>query len=99
MTIRLILSTMAVVCSLPGAAGAQSEVCDVKSGPESFEFEHYTAEQRPQEAERFKHESDRVSRQGNRLRLKPSYFPAHRILRRRVASGPNRRCIMVVKRL
>ena len=70
MTIRLILSTMAVVCVLPGAAGAQTEACDVNSGPQSFEFEHYVAEQRPHEAERFKHDSDRVSRQADRLRLK-----------------------------
>lgn len=70
MTIRLILSTIAVVCSLPGAAGAQTEVCDRNSGPESFEFEHYVAEQRPKEAGRFKQDSDRVSRQADRLRLK-----------------------------
>jgi len=60
----------AVVCTLAGAAGAQGDVCDTKAGPPSPEFEHYTAAQWPQEAERFKANRPDVSREADRLRLK-----------------------------
>jgi len=55
---------------LAGTAYAQTDECDSEAGPPSFEFEHYAAEQRPQEADRYKRDSERVSREGDRLRLK-----------------------------
>jgi hypothetical protein len=64
-----ILSTIAVVCALPGAGEAQTDACDTRSGPPSWEFEHYATEQWPQEAERYKHNKETVSRQSGRLRL------------------------------
>src|SRR5690349_24063254 len=59
----------ALACAVAGAARAQSDVCDVKAGPPSADFEHYAAEQWPQEAERFKGNRQDVSREGGRLRL------------------------------
>ena len=70
MTIARILSTIAVACSLPGATSAQTEACDVQSGPPNPDFEHYAAEQWPQEAERYKRVRENVSREAGRLRLK-----------------------------
>ena len=63
------LSTIAVVCALPGAGEAQTDACDTQSGPPSWEFQHYAAEQWPQEAERSKHSKEKVSREAGRLRL------------------------------
>jgi len=65
-----ILSTLIIVCALPEVAVAQPDVCDTQSGPPSWEFEHYATEQWPQEAERYKHDKERVSRESGRLRLK-----------------------------
>ena len=70
MTIARILPTLAVVCALAGAASAQTDACDTRSGPPSPDFELYTTEQRPQEAARFKGNAPLVSRDGSRLRLK-----------------------------
>ena len=69
MTIARILSIAAVSCAVAGAAGAQTDACDAKAGPPSADFEHYAAEQWPQEAERFKGNRQNVSREANRLRL------------------------------
>ena len=69
MTIARILSIAAVACAVAGAAGAQTDACDAKAGPPSADFEHYAAEQWPQEAERFKGNRQNVSREANRLRL------------------------------
>jgi hypothetical protein len=60
---------------MSAAAGAQPvgerpETCDPGAGPPSQEFELYATEQWPKEAARFKGEADRVSRDGERLRLK-----------------------------
>jgi len=68
-TIARILSIAAVACAVAGAAGAQTDACDAKAGPPSADFEHYAAEQWPQEAERFKGNRQNVSREANRLRL------------------------------
>ena len=69
MTIVRILSTIAATCSLAGAAGAQTDACDVQAGPPSPEFELYVAKQWPQEAERFRSNGQNVSREAGRLRL------------------------------
>jgi hypothetical protein len=69
-TIVRLLSTLAAACLLAGAARAQTDVCDAKSGPPSPDFEFYTTEQRPQEAVRYKNNAQLVSRDGSRLRLK-----------------------------
>ena len=58
-----ILSTIAVACSLAGAAGAQTDACDTRSGPPSSDFEFYAAEQWPQEAARYKSNGQPVSRE------------------------------------
>lgn len=68
--IRLLLSTLAMACSLAGAARAQNDACDLQAGPPSTDFEHYAAEQWPREAERTKGNRQNVSREGERLRLK-----------------------------
>jgi hypothetical protein len=65
-----ILSTMAIVCALPGAGEAQTDACDTRSGPPSSDFEFYATEQWPQEAARFKSNAQDVSRESGRLHLK-----------------------------
>ena len=69
MTIARILSMTAMACVLAVSAHAQTDSCDVAAGPPSKDFELYTAEQWPQEAQRFKGRAD-VAREGDRLRLK-----------------------------
>jgi len=59
-----------MACVVAMAAHAQTDVCDPKVGPPSTDFKLYTAEQWPQEAERFKANRQDVSRDGDRLRLK-----------------------------
>ena len=70
MTLVRLLSTIAMLCALAGAAHAQTEACDTSAGPPSREFELYATEQWPKEAVRFKGNTDNVSRAGDRLRLK-----------------------------
>lgn len=70
MTLVRLPSTIALFCALAGAARAQTETCDITAGPPSREFELYATEQWPKEAVRFKGDADRVSRDGERLRLK-----------------------------
>jgi len=67
---HLLLSTMAVACSLAGTACAQSDACDLQAGPPSADFENYAADQWPREADRAKGNRQNVSRDGERLRLK-----------------------------
>jgi hypothetical protein len=69
-TLVRLLSTIAVLSALAGAARAQTETCDASAGPPSQEFELYATEQWPKEAVRFKGDTDKVSRHGERLRLK-----------------------------
>ena len=70
MTIVRILSTIAIACSLTGAARAQTEACDLASGPPSPDFEFYATEQWPREAARYKGDGQLVTREGSQLRLK-----------------------------
>ena len=69
MTLLRILATM-MAGLLAASAHAQTEACDLKSGPPSADFEHYAAEQWPREAERTKSNREDVARDGERLRLK-----------------------------
>ena len=66
----VVIILVLVLGSSMGAARAQPAACDVKAGPPSKDFELYTTEQWPQEAERFKGNRQDVSREGARLRLR-----------------------------
>jgi hypothetical protein len=65
-----LLSTIALLGALAGAARAQTEGCDTSAGPPGREFEFYATEQWPKEATRFRADAGSVSRDGERLRLK-----------------------------
>ena len=70
MTTVRILSAITVACALAGAARAQTNACDLASGPPSQDFEFYATGQWPQEAARYKGDGQLVTREGTRLRLK-----------------------------